>query len=104
MAALKRVVDVAEPVPQDVAEPDEQRKIDAARLQVVGELLEIDRLARVLRRVHEHLAGVADREVALAPPVDLVQLGGVGGTPLFVRAHRRPQSSGHCAHGRHDKG
>ena len=47
---LKGVVDVAEPVPQDVAEPDEQRKADAAQLQVIGQLLEIDGARRVLRR------------------------------------------------------
>ena len=41
---LERVVDVAEPVPEDVAEPDEHRQPDAAQLQVIDELLEVDGL------------------------------------------------------------
>ena len=40
---LERVVDVAEAVSQDVAEADENGKVDAASLQVVDELLQIDR-------------------------------------------------------------
>ena len=42
---LEGVVDVADAVPQDVAEADEHRQADAAQLQVVDQLLQIDRRA-----------------------------------------------------------
>ena len=102
--SLKRVVDVTEPMPEDVAEPDEHRQIDAACLQVVGELLQVDRLRRVLRRMHEDVPRVAHGEVPLPPPGDLVQLLGVDRTPLLVRAHRQPRPSHRRAHGTHDTG
>ena len=54
---LEGAVDVRHAVAEDIAEPDEDRQVDAAELQVIDELLEIDRLLRVLRRVDEHVAG-----------------------------------------------
>ena len=71
------VVDVADAVAEDVAEPDEHRQPDAAQQQVIGQLLQIDRPRRILRRMHEHVPGRRDREVALAPAVHLVEIGGV---------------------------
>ena len=64
-------MDVRQAVAEDIAEPDEDRQVDAAQLQVIDELLEIDCLLGILRRVDEHVAGLADGEVALAPAVDL---------------------------------
>ena len=55
MADLERVVDVAEAVPQDVAEPDEHGQLDAAQHQMICELLEVDRLGRVLGRMDQHV-------------------------------------------------
>ena len=49
--ALEGLVDVLQPMLQDVAKPDERRQADAAPLQVVDQLLEVDRAARVLGRV-----------------------------------------------------
>ena len=40
---LERARDVGEPLPQDVAKPDEDRQPDAAQLQVIDELLQVDR-------------------------------------------------------------
>ena len=74
---LEGVVDVADAVAEDVAEPDEHRQLDAAQQQVVGELLQVDGARRVLGRVDEHMPGRGDREVALTPPLDLVELGRV---------------------------
>ena len=65
------------PVPQDVSKPDQHRQADAAQHQVIGELLEIDGAGRILRRMHQHVAVGGDREVAFAPAIDFVQLGGV---------------------------
>ena len=53
---LEGVMDVPEPVPEDVAEADEHRQLDAAQHQVVGELLEVDGLRRVLGRMDEDMA------------------------------------------------
>ena len=86
MAALEGVVDVADAVAEDVAKPDEHRQLDAAQQQVIGELLQIDGARRILRRVHEHVAGRGDREVALTPAVHLVEIGGVAtvkASPVF---------------------
>ena len=72
------VMDVADAVAQDVAEPDEHRQLDPAEQEVIGELLEVDRARRILRRVHEHVTGRGDRKIALSPPLHLVELGGIG--------------------------
>ena len=69
---LKGVVDVAEPVAQDVAKPDQHRQPDAAQHQVIGQLLQIDCVRGILRRMDEHVAVGRDREVSLAPAIDLV--------------------------------
>ena len=53
---LEGVVDVAEPVPQDVGEAEQHRQPDAAELQVIGELLQVDRARRILGRVGEDVA------------------------------------------------
>ena len=71
------VVDVAETVPEDVAEPDQHRQPDAAELQVVGELLQVDRARRVLGRMDEDVAVTRNGKVALPPAVHFVQLGRV---------------------------
>jgi len=52
----KCVMNVADAVPQDVAEPDQHRKADAAKHQVIRELLQIDRARRVFRRVNQDVA------------------------------------------------
>ena len=80
---LEGVVDVPQPVLEDVAEADQDRQVDAAQLQVIDQLLEVDRAAWILGRMDLHVAVLADREVALAPAGDLVQLGGVGDRPRF---------------------
>ena len=59
------------------AKADQDRQIDAAQLQAVDQLLQIDRAGRVLGRMHEDVAVIRDREVALSPAGDFVQFGGV---------------------------
>ena len=78
---LEGVVDLAQAVLQDVGEADQDRQVDAAQLQPIDQLLQVDRRGRVLGRVDPHVALVADREVALAPAGDVVQLAGVGRGP-----------------------
>src|SRR3712207_7087227 len=50
--SLKRRMDVAESVAEDIGEADENRKADAAELKTIDELFEVDGLRRILRRVH----------------------------------------------------
>ena len=45
MARLKAVVDVADAMLEDVGEADEDRQADAAELQPIDQLLEVDRPA-----------------------------------------------------------
>ena len=90
---LEGVVDVLQPVLEDVAEADERRQVDAAALQVVDQLLEVDGPVRVLRGMHLDVAVLADREVALAPALDFVQLGGVGGRPALAHVVRGARAS-----------
>ena len=78
---LEGAVNVGEPLPQDVAEPDENRQADAAELQVIDELLQVDRALGVVRRVDADVAVRTDGEVALAPAVDLVELARVRDGP-----------------------
>ena len=96
---LEGVVDVSDPVAEDVAEADEHRQLDPAQHQVVGELLEVDRLRRVLGRMDEDVARRRDGKVALAPPVDLVELGRVADGEGLSRLPVAVGASDRCAHG-----
>ena len=91
---LKRVVDVRQPLLQDVAEPDQDRQADAAQLQVIDELLEVDRAIGVLGGVDANVAVRTDGEVVLAPAFDLVELGGVGDRPGIALPPRAGRSAG----------
>ena len=95
---LERVVDVAEPVPEDVPEADEHRDLNPAQLQMIGELLEVDGLRRVLGRMDQDVARRRDRKVALAPPIDLVELGGVADSEGLARLPVPMGASDRCAH------
>ena len=70
-----------EPLPQDVAEADQDRQADAAQLQVIDELLQIDRRSGSFVACTRTWPFGADGEVALAPAFDFVELGGVGDGP-----------------------
>src|ERR1700691_2913767 len=87
---------------QDAAEPNQRRQADAAQLQVIDQLLEIDRPVGVFRRVNLDLSVVADREVALAPAGDFVQLGRVGSRPALTYIVRGPHPGDRMIHAHHD--
>ena len=78
---LKRGVDVAEAMFQDVSESDEHRKADAAELEAIDELLQVDGSGRILGRVDLHVTVVVDREVAVAPASHFIELAGVVHAP-----------------------
>ncbi len=85
---LKCGVDVLQAMLQDVAKAHQRRQVDAAQLQMVDQLLQVDRSGRILGGVNLDVSVFADGEVALAPALDLVQFGGVRNRPgvaYFVR-------------------
>ena len=91
---LEGVVDVGDAVPEDVAEPDQHRQVDPAQHQVIDELLQVDGAGRVLGRMDQDVPVGRDREVALPPALDLVELRRVGrrehvsGLPVAMTARR----------------
>ena len=64
---LKRVVDFAQAMLENLGEADQNRQIDAAQLQPIDQLLQIDRALGILRRVDANVPLVVDREVSVAP-------------------------------------
>ena len=64
-------------------------------------------LCRILRRVHLHVTGFVDRDVAVAPAGDFVQLARLVHAPRACRrgggCDRHGASVGHSAHERDDK-
>src|SRR5690606_20020336 len=78
---------------------------DAAELKTIDQLLEIDGAGRILGRVHLDVPRVVDREVAIAPTGDFVELAGVVHRPCgrgrrrrAGRQRRRGAPVGQCAH------
>src|SRR5262249_53783745 len=69
---LEGVVDLADAVAEDVGEAEQDRQLDAAGLEVVEELLEVDGVVGPLVGVDDDVAVLVDREVALAPVADTV--------------------------------
>ncbi len=80
---LKGRVQLAEAMLEDVGEADQDGQIDAAQHQRVDQFLEVDRARRVLFRVHQHVAIVADRKVALAPARHVIKVAGDLRRPSF---------------------
>jgi hypothetical protein len=95
---LERLVNILEAVLQDVAEAEERGQADAAKLQIVHELLQIDRPVRVLGRVNPDVAAVGDREVSLSPPGNFVELGRVAGGPCVADVVRGPHAADWLVH------
>src|SRR4030095_536931 len=73
---LERVEDVAEPVLQNVAEPDQNRETETAKLQMFDKLLQVDGLVGFLRRMDADVSVRSDGKIVFPPPVDFVQLAG----------------------------
>ena len=77
----------------------EERQADAARLQAIDELLEVDGARRVFGRVDLDVARGVDREVAFAPASHFVELAGVVHAPgVVVVLASTGASVGHSAH------
>src|SRR4029079_17676962 len=95
---LEGLMDVLQPVRQDVAKPDECWQADATTLQVVYELLEIDRTIGILGWVDFDLPVCPDREVSLPPSLDFVQLRRIGDSPGLAHVMGGANTSGGVIH------
>jgi hypothetical protein len=91
---VKRRVNVAEPVFEDVGEADENGEADAAKLKAIDQLFEVDGPGRVLRRMYLDVAGLVHGEVAVAPAGHLVELARVVDAPAARRVHRGGRTAG----------
>ena len=86
---LECLMHLAQAMLQNFAEADQDGQRDAAQLQVVDQLFEIDAARGVLIGTHPDVAVGFDGEVAFAPTGDIVQLARFGDGPAVSRfAHR----------------
>jgi hypothetical protein len=99
----ERVVEAADPVLQDLREPDQERRAEPAAAELLDDVLEPEICRVVLGRTHADAARVVDREVPLAPLVDgglgdrvlladRLGIGGPDGRPLRSREVHRGKS------------
>src|SRR5204863_7256376 len=80
---LKRAVQLAQAVLQNVREADENGKRDSTENERVYQFFKIDRARGVFVRVHTDVAVFVDGKVSFAPTGHVVQPGGpIGGQPF----------------------
>jgi hypothetical protein len=79
----ERVVDLAQPMLEDVRESDQHRQRDAAQHQRVDQLLQVDGSGGLFSGVDVYVAITLSGKVALPPTRDVIQLPGMlGGPPI----------------------
>ena len=85
----ERVVQMLEPVREDVGEAHDHGRREIALLQSLHDFEQIDLAVGVHVGPHDHMAGRIDAEIALAPGVDLVELGESSIDQAIGRSERR---------------
>src|SRR5690606_32170754 len=95
---LKGVVDVAEAMLEDVAQAHQDRQVDAAHLEPIDELLQVDGPITLLGGMHQHGTGLADGGIGLPLAFDPVQLRRVHDVPRIGGAGGRQDARGSSAH------
>lgn len=70
---------------ENVSETDENGERNAAPLEGIDELLEIDAAGRFFGGVNEEMPVIADREITFTPTSDIVKLRCVGSSPPIGR-------------------
>ena len=70
-------MDLAQAVLQNLAEANQDRRIDAAQHQLVDQFLQIDAARWFFVGMHPEMAVLADREIAFSPGGNIVQFTGV---------------------------
>src|SRR6185503_1456232 len=99
--AVKRRMDVAETMLEDVGEPDKHGKADPAHLQPIDELLQVDGARLVLGWMDLKMPLAVNGKVAVAPPGDFVELAGIVDGPCGGRRGARSQRGRRRAAVRH---
>ena len=74
---LEGGVNLTQPVPEDVGEANQHRQADASKLQPIHQLLEVDGVRGVFRRVDLKVTRGVHRKVSVTPARHLVELTGV---------------------------
>ena len=77
----KALVDAPNAVRQNITEANQHRQLQAARLQVLHELVEIDVALVVGPNLDFNVSRFVDIEVGVPPTSNLVQLGAIAGRP-----------------------
>ncbi len=71
------VVDLADAMAEDIREAKQDRQLDAALLELIDQLLEVDRLAGVLVGMNGYVPLGVDPEIVLAPVANAVRFQGI---------------------------
>src|SRR5208283_426688 len=74
-----------QPVLENFPKPDQDGQGDAAQLEIVDQLLQVEAAVEVLVGVNPDVAVRANREIALAPAGNIVELPGFSGGPTVSR-------------------
>src|SRR5262249_48068328 len=86
---LEGVADLGDAMAKDVGEAEQDRQLDAAGLELIDQLLQVDRLFGSLAGMNGDVPGLVDGEVALAPVTDSVGFEGILDLPLVHQVGRR---------------
>ena len=80
------VVDLADAMAEDVREAEQDRQLDAARLELIDQLLEVDRLVGILVGMDGDVPLGIDPEIILAPVANAVRLQGIIDLPRIGKS------------------
>ncbi len=81
--AIECFAQMPQPMRKDVGEPHDQRRGELPLAQSLHNLVKVDFADLVHVGPHYDMAGVIDREVALAPSVDLIKVDGIRHRPTI---------------------
>jgi hypothetical protein len=81
IACANASCEVAQAVREDVREAHHDGRRQVARLQALHDLVQVDLATGLLVRAHHDVALLVDREVALAPGLDVIQIARIVDVP-----------------------
>ena len=82
---LKRTVNFTQPVLQNLAEAEQDRRLNAAKHELIDQFLQIDAACAILVRMDPEVAVFRHGKIAFAPAHYVIQLGGIGDGPPIGR-------------------
>ncbi len=69
---LEGVLDLADAMAEDIREPQQDRQLNAALLELIDQLFQVDRLARDLVGMNRDVPGSIDTEIAFPPVTNAI--------------------------------